>query len=660
MSEANVIREFLVSLGFKVNTAGKKEFESTVVDLTVKVVKLGAATAATAAAVVVGVAKIADNLERLYFASKRTNATVENIQAIGYALNNMGSDAEAGLASIESIARLLRTSPGGEGLLKNIGINTRDASGGLRDTVDMLGDLGKKFAGMPYYRANAYAQALGIDEKTLMALREGVGQFSDEYRDMLRQAGIDSQDAAKKSHEFMIEVRGLMTVLGLMGQRIASGLMERAGGAVERFRRGFLANFAKIEDVLIRAAVLVFKVGDALGHMVVRGMQVLGYLIDRFNGLSDGSQAVIKWLGLILIAWKVLNTGFLSSPLGRIVALISALALLWDDFQVWKEGGKSLIDWSLWAPGIEKAIEYIKIIGGAIHESLGFLGDWRGAFEILLAYVATTWVAGMLSSIAKVSIAATGATAGLISKVVPVAAAGVTGYAAGSFLYDNYLAGTKTADMIGSGINSALNLFGLGYTPEPYKGAASSPRTPVAPTGNQPRGIRNNNPGNIEYGPFARSQGAIGTEPAGRFAMFADAQQGLNAIATLLRGKAYAGSGIDSVGGVISKYAPSKDNNDTAAYIKNVAGKLGVEPNAHLNLTDPRIMAGMVDAIVRVENGKNPYSRDMLDKAAGGPSVEIKQDVNITVSGKDEARQVERAQDNVNDKLMRNLRGAVR
>lgn len=657
MADSTPIREFLVSLGFNIKKSEQKDFVDSVTATTIKVTALGAAAAATATAVVSGVAKIADNLERLYFASKRTNTTVENIQAIGYAADNLGSSSEAALGALESIARLMRNSPGGEGLLKNIGVQTRDVHGGLRDTADLLGDLGQRFKGMPYYQANAYAQALGIDEKTLMAMREGLGQFSAEYRDMLRQSGVDSSEAARKSHEFMIQVRGIGAAFGLLAQKVVSNLADKLGGAVERFRTGFVANFGKIADSATKFLLIVIKIGDALGHMVVRGMQVLGHLIDRFNGLSDRSQTIIKWIGGILLAWRALNAGFLATPLGRVIALISALALLWDDYQTWKEGGKSLIDWAAWAPGIEKAIEGIKWIGNAIHESLGFLGDWRGTFEIFLAYVAGSWALGMLGAIGRVATAATLAAGKLtLGNVAPVAAAGIGGYAAGSLLYEKFIKGTRTADVIGGGINDALNMVGLGYKPDAPKAAS-----PVPPTGNQPRGIRNNNPGNIEYGPFARGQGATGPEQGngGRFAFFADAQQGLNAIAALLRGKSYGGAGIDSVGGIINKYAPGSDHNDTAAYITTVAKKLGVEQNAHLDLNNPQIMAGLVDAIVRVENGKNPYSRDMIDRAAGGKTVEINQDVKITVSGAEPARQIERAQNSVNDRLVRNMRGSI-
>lgn len=657
MADATTIREFLVALGFE--TKGKKEFENTVTQVTLKVVALGAAAAATAATITASAVSIANDLEKLYFASKRTGATVENLQAVGYAASQMGSDASAAMASVESLARLLRNSPGGEGLLKNIGIQTRDASGGLRDTVGMLGDLGEKFAKMPYYKANAYAQALGIDEKTLMAMREGLGQFSAEYKEALRISGNDSQDAAKKSHEFMVQVRATTAVFGLLMQKIAAGLVDRLGTSIERFRAGFLNNFGKIADSAVKVLLIVFKIGDAIGQMVVRGMQVINYLIDRFNGLSDGSQTIIKWLGLILLAWKALSTGFLATPLGRVIALISALGLLWDDYQTWKEGGKSLIDWSEWAPGIEKAIEAIKWIGNAIHESLGFLGDWRGAFEIFLAYVTGSWLLGMLGAIGKVSVAAAGAASSLLGKAVPVAAAGVGGYAAGSYLYENYLKGTDAADTIGGSINGALNLFGLGYSPEANKKAAPSAPANRAAKGNQPRGIRNNNPGNIEYGNFARQQGSGGAESAGRFATFNTPQEGLNALAALLR--SYGNRGIDSVRAIISKYAPSSDNNNTQAYIGNVAKKLGVDPTQHLNLNDPEILKGMVNAVIQVENGKNPYSQEMVGRAAGAKPVEINQTTNVTIQGGNlgAGAAVVRAQDGVNERLVRNVKGAA-
>jgi len=172
----------------------------------------------------------------------------------------------------------------------------------------------------------------------------------------------------------------------------------------------------------------------------------------------------------------------------------------------------------------------------------------------------------------------------------------------------------------------------------------------VAPTpgdSSQPRGIRNNNPGNINYGEFARSQGSTGAEAAGRFAVFQTAQDGLNALGALLR--SYAARGIDTIRSIISKYAPAGENN-TEGYIANVAKRLGFGSDAHLNLSDPRLLAGLEQAIVQFENGKNPYSSDMYSSAAnraiGGASqrdVQITQHITTTVTGSSNPQEAAKA-----------------
>jgi hypothetical protein len=83
-----------------------------------------------------------------------------------------------------------------------------------------------------------------------------------------------------------------------------------------------------------------------------------GSVIDWWKKLDDGSKKFLMTIGAILIAWRLLNSAFLKSPIGLITTLILAIGLLYDDYQTWKEGGKSLIDWSKWQPEIEQAKKY--------------------------------------------------------------------------------------------------------------------------------------------------------------------------------------------------------------------------------------------------------------------------------------------------------------
>ena len=118
-----------------------------------------------------------------------------------------------------------------------------------------------------------------------------------------------------------------------------------------------------------------------------------------------------------------------------------------------------------------------------------------------------------------------------------------------------------------------------------------------------PRGIRNNNPGNLN---FVHQPGAVlEPGPNARFARFPTAEAGLAALRDQLR-RYILRDGIDTVAGIIGKWAPPTENN-TAAYIRGVAHALGVEPDTRLGPPSPRLLTGLMNAIIRFENGQNPY-----------------------------------------------------
>ena len=83
------------------------------------------------------------------------------------------------------------------------------------------------------------------------------------------------------------------------------------------------------------------------------------------------------------------------------------------------------------------------------------------------------------------------------------------------------------------------------------------------------RAAKNNNPGNIEYGEFARAHGATGSD--GRFAIFPDADAGFAALKALFELPDYRNLTIAEA---LHRYAPSNEN-DTALYIHNVCMWVG-------------------------------------------------------------------------------------
>lgn len=122
------------------------------------------------------------------------------------------------------------------------------------------------------------------------------------------------------------------------------------------------------------------------------------------------------------------------------------------------------------------------------------------------------------------------------------------------------------------------------------------------------RGIRNNNPGNLEASEQFEWQGQTGSD--GRFATFSSPEHGIRALGMNLL--SYHRRGLDTVSKVISRWAPAQDNNDTAAYIQKVSQALGVSPHARLDLSAPAVLSALSKAIIRHENGTIPFDERVI------------------------------------------------
>lgn len=114
-----------------------------------------------------------------------------------------------------------------------------------------------------------------------------------------------------------------------------------------------------------------------------------------------------------------------------------------------------------------------------------------------------------------------------------------------------------------------------------------------------PRSIRTNNPGAMNYGPFAQRHGAIGTD--GRLAVFPDRETGFKAMGGLLdtyRDK----HGLESISGIVGRWAPrGVDNNSTDNYIRTVSQRLGVDPNMPV---PPDKRSALMEAMASYEAGR--------------------------------------------------------
>ncbi|ECC3368429.1 lytic transglycosylase catalytic, partial [Salmonella enterica subsp. enterica] len=565
------------------------------------------------------------------------------------------------------LSRFVRNNPGAEGFLNRLGVQTRDASGNMRDMAAIFTGVGQKLSSMPYYRANQYAQMLGIDENTLMAMRRGIGQFSAQYSEMTKAIGFNADQAAVSSNRFMTSLKAFGEMAGMARDKIGSNLAEGMAGSIDNLRKRILENFPKIETTITKIVKGILWLGDIVGRVAFRIVEGVGDIIDWWGKLDKETKTLIEVIGGLVVAMRILNSTFWMSPVGLITGLIVALGLLWEDYKTWKEGGNSLIDWEKWQPAIDKAKDAMVWLRDHLLELKDSVGGWQKSLEILGTFIAGVWVSKVLGAFGKISglpIPPWLKLWGLYAGYIVSDRENIADSAKSSLSYTKRIIGdTLTAIGIKTDIGRREvsevrewpawmdwlhggpgKVIRQGQSNGVVYGSNIQPDIPGSGT----LADRNNNPGNI------RPVGGNG------FRFFESALQGWEAMKNQLMryftGKT-TGRALQTIQDIVSTWAPAGDNNDPKKYAQDVAKWMGVSPNTVLNLANPETMAALMQSMARKEGYSN-WNSPLAYQAAGGS---LNQQTVINVHGvnnpQEAANLIADKQGAVNARAVQQLKG---
>lgn len=167
---------------------------------------------------------------------------------------------------------------------------------------------------------------------------------------------------------------------------------------------------------------------------------------------------------------------------------------------------------------------------------------------------------------------------------------------AGGALLGLFLLANRARAASGSGGGSGQSVANLSY---------------LGQTG-LPRGMRNNNPGNIRKSNTAWKGKISSTDNA--FEQFSAYVWGIRAMIKNLQSY-QRDRGLNTLTQLINTWAPAADNNDTSAYIRNVALSSGFSPTQSLNLSDKNTMRKLVRSMAVVENGRDAITDPQFDYA---------------------------------------------
>lgn len=235
-----------------------------------------------------------------------------------------------------------------------------------------------------------------------------------------------------------------------------------------------------------------------------------------------------------------------------------------------------------------------------INKVVGAVGGLENALNLLLVFVGGKWLLGMTSSIGGVRGALT--ALGRVSMIAGLVE--LQKYAEQLEKKYSWLTDNPVANFLNSGAGADKTTeWGKQFHDWIFdKTGIELPRGDGYKSA--PRGIRNNNPGNLNYAGQAGAtmEGGEG----GRFAVFESMQHGVAALYKQLQ--LYFKRGINTLSSIVKTYAPASDNNNVDAYISSLTKATGKGANEVLDSGDTATIARLMKGIVDHENGKGYIS----------------------------------------------------
>lgn len=318
------VRDFFVGLGFKVDGSSQQTFTDALNKATLRAKLLGDGIEAAARAIAHAVAEMSKDFERLYYQSQRTNASVAGIKALSYALTQFGTSGDNAAASVASFGKAVATNPSGESLLKTLGVQTRTASGQLRDTTTLMGEFGQALKRYPVYVREQYANMLGVDYETMRALTdqpEKLRAAGAEQRRYAAMIGLNQDEAAEKGKNFMQGLRRLQMVISLVAEKILSDLAP----ALQKFVDGITEWIAKNPDQIAATMEAIAKGAVAFAEALFAIARELAPVLVKFGEFS----AALTGHGSVQGAMEVLAAFMVGSWVVRILAAFGAVSVGW-------------------------------------------------------------------------------------------------------------------------------------------------------------------------------------------------------------------------------------------------------------------------------------------------------------------------------------------
>jgi hypothetical protein len=372
--KGDVIKEFLVGIGFKVDDKSLNNFNNGISRVKQGLIALGGA------AIVQAFNSVAHQMDKLNDLSNRIDTPVNEIEEFGYAAQIMGSSVEAANSSLEGLsiqAGLAATGIGRSKMIfEKLGISVKDANGDLKSSTILMGEIADKIKDMEKGQQMAILSRLGIDPTMIEVMTSDISGLREEYRKLYQGAGVDANQAAKDAGLFVDALDRTKAVFSVTFKAIVSKLLPNVTAGMDNFRRKLVDNMPNIMRAFEPMMEILLKIAGILSEVLLAVVNTMGAVIDIVKKADDATGGWVTRILAVIAAWKVLNIVFMRSPVGIILGLGVAFALLVDDLMAFKRGAGSALDWTAFIKFADVVSSVFSIMWAVIKPVLGLFGSF--------------------------------------------------------------------------------------------------------------------------------------------------------------------------------------------------------------------------------------------------------------------------------------------
>lgn len=516
------------------------------------------------------------------------NMSTEELTAWASAAERTGGSAEATAGTFQGLEdQLQQLATTGKSSLTpfftSMGIAMLDARGNARPLKDILLDIAHWAEGKDPAMVSQRLRSMGFDQGTINLLLKGkaaVEGLIQQSKDL----GVTSEADGQRAQQLQEQWRALEQAATSLGRTILNDLSPYVIGVLDQMVQWAAKNREWIDT----------KIHEAIQFVIDKARDLYTYL------------STVDWSAV----WK---------------SLIEWITQAQIQFGIWFDYLRA--HWPEIKESISEIADFIRRVVSAIEKVIEATTGWTKVAEILFAAWAIGKFApiiGGLTAILRLITGVSAAALGLGTKGAGAFLGGMLGKAAlAAVIADMGLTAVDPDDRIGTWVDK--NIPGAGYLDDMSARYLGIGRTydqqdqaaKAAGYSGEARGIRNNNPLNLE---FRQGQGATGSD--GRFGTYANMEGGVAAASRQLM--LYQDRDhLNTIKGIISKWAPSSDNNDTSGYVKQVSGTLNVDPDQQIDLHDQNMMSALIMAMAKRESGAK-LSPDVVLRGVGqaqGPAM---------------------------------------